>query len=132
MDNINAETNVIAKFDVDIQNYTQRYDLSQFNAITNSGNVQSAAYDATEKVLKVVTKGPNNNYFPLYRGLNGTKRTGVRLHAKGVKFRIIAKTSDGGNFKYGVPASNGYVTNHYKWEQFENQQNGHLGYFTTT
>ena len=110
-----------------LQNNTQRYDFSKFELTNQGGNVLSAAYDATEKALKVVTKGPNNNYFPLYKDLNGTKRTGVRLTAKGVKFRIIAKTSDGGNFKYGVPASNGYVTNHYKWEQFENQQNGHWG-----
>lgn len=128
VDNIKAETIVTAKFSIDIQNNTQRYDFSQFKFTIPSGsNVQSAAYDDTEKALKVVTKGPNNNYFPLYKDLNVTKRTGVRLTAKGVKFRIIAKTSDGGNFKYGVPASNGYVTNHYKWEQFENQQNGHWG-----
>lgn len=128
VDNIKAETIVTAKFSIDIQNNTQRYDFSQFKFTIPSGsNVQSAAYDDTEKALKVVTQGPNNNYFPLYKDLNGTKRTGVRLTAKGVKFRIIAKTSDGGNFKYGVPASNGYVTNHYKWEQFENQQNGHWG-----
>ena len=118
VDNINAETNVTAKFDIDIQNKTQRYELSNFNEITNSGNVQSAAYDATEKALKVVTKGPNNNYFPLYKDLNGTKRTGVRLHAKGVKFRIVAKTSDDKTFQVNVPANDVYVTKHYKWEDF--------------
>lgn len=118
VDNINVETNVIAKFSTDIQNNTQRYDLSNFNEITNSGNVQSAVYDATVEALKVITQGPNNNYFPLYKDLNGTKRTGVRLHAKGVKFRIVAKTSDNKTFQVNVPANDDYVTRHYKWEDF--------------
>lgn len=101
-----------------LQNNTQRYDLSNFNEITNSGNVQSAVYDATVEALKVKTQGPNNNYFPLYKDLNGTKRTGVRLHAKGVKFRIVAKTSDDKTFQVNVPANDDYVTRHYKWEDF--------------
>lgn len=101
-----------------LQNNTQRYDLSNFNEITNSGNVQSAVYDATVEALKVITQGPNNNYFPLYKDLNGTKRTGVRLHAKGVKFRIVAKTSDNKTFQVNVPANDDYVTRHYKWEDF--------------
>ena len=123
VDNINAETNVTAKFDIDIQNKTQRYELSNFNEITNSGNVQSAVYDATVEALKVITQGPNNNYFPLYKDLNGTKRTGVRLHAKGVKFRIVAKTSDNKTFQVNVPANDDYVTRHYKWEDFVLQFN---------
>lgn len=118
VNNINAETKVIAKFSTDIQNNTQRYDLSNFNEITNSGNVQSAVYDATVEALKVITQGPNNNYFPLYKDLNGTTSTGVRLHAKGVKFRIVAKTSDNKTFQVNVPANDDYVTRHYKWEDF--------------
>lgn len=123
VNNINAETKVIAKFSTDIQNNTQRYDLSNFNEITNSGNVQSAVYDATVEALKVITQGPNNNYFPLYKDLNGTTSTGVRLHAKGVKFRIVAKTSDGKTFQVNVPANDDYVTRHYKWEDFVLQNN---------
>lgn len=48
----------------------------------------------------------------------------MRLTAKGVKFRIIAKTSDKDNntFKVNVPESNDYVTRHYKWEDFVNQK----------
>lgn len=106
-----------------LQNNTQRYELSNFNEITNSGNVQSAVYDATVEALKVITQGPNNNYFPLYKDLNGTKRTGVRLHAKGVKFRIVAKTSDNKTFQVNVPANDDYVTRHYKWEDFVLQFN---------
>ena len=129
VDKINAETNVIAKFVVDIQNNTQRYDLSKFNKIENFFNVQSAAYgndDATGKALVVKTKDQYNNYFSLYSSLNGTNSTGVRLTAKGVKFRMIAKTSDNENntFKVNVPESNGYVTRHYKWEDFVNQNTG--------
>lgn len=131
VDNINAETKVIAKFNVDIQNNTQRYDLSKF-VLTNQGNnVQSAeykVYNEYEKALEVKTKGAWDNYFPLYKDLIVTDRTGtgVRLHAKGVKFRIIAKTSDNDNntFKVNVPESNGYVTRHYKWEDFVNQNTG--------
>ena len=43
-----------------------------------------------------------------------------------MKFRIIAKTSDKDNntFKVNVPESNGYVTRHYKWEDFVNQKTG--------
>ena len=129
VDNINAETKVIAKFNVDIQNNTQRYDLSKF-VLTNQGNnVQSAeykVYNEYEKALEVKTKEEWDNYFPLYKDLKGTKRTGVRLTAKGVKFRIIAKTSDNENntFKVNVPESNGYVTRHYKWEDFVNQKTG--------
>ena len=110
-----------------LQNNTKRYDFSTFTEITNSGNVQSAKYDSTNKELVVKTQRAWDNYFPLYNDLKGTNSTGVRVTARGVKFRIIAKTSDGGNFKYVVPASNGNVTNHYKWEQFENQQDGHWG-----
>lgn len=118
VDNINAETKVIAKFSTDIQNNTQRYDFSQFVLTNQGGNVQSATYDATDKVLKVMTKEAWDNYFPLYKDLNGTKRTGVRLHAKGVKFRIVAKTSDNKTFQVNVPANDDYVTRHYKWEDF--------------
>lgn len=109
------------------QNNTKRYDFSTFEEITNPSGVQSAKYDSTNKELVVKTQGAWGNYFSLYKGLNGTKCTGVRVTARGVKFRIIAKTSVGGNFKYVVPASDGNVTNHYKWEQFENQQDGHWG-----
>lgn len=123
VDNINAETKVIAKFSTDIQNNTQRYDLSKF-VLTNQGaNVQSATYDVTEKALKVMTKEAWNNYFPLYKDLNGTTSTGVRLHAKGVKFRIVAKTSDDKTFQVNVPANDDYVTRHYKWEDFVLQNN---------
>lgn len=101
-----------------LQNNTQRYDFSTFKEITNVGNVQSAVYNNTEDALVVTTEGLYNNYFPLYNGLTGTKRTGVRVTAKGVKFRIIAKTSDEKTFQYSVPASDGYVTSHYKWEDF--------------
>lgn len=99
-----------------LQNNTKRYDFSTFKEITNSDNVQSAKYENNELVVK--TMGALNNYFPLYKGLNGTNSTGVRLTAKGVKFRIIAKTSDNKTFQYSVPASDGYVTSHYKWEDF--------------
>lgn len=123
VDKINAETNVIAKFSTDIQNNTQRYDLSKF-VLTNQGaNVQSATYDVTEKALKVMTKEARDNYFPLYKDLNGTTSTGVRLHAKGVKFRIVAKTSDNKTFQVNVPANDDYVTRHYKWEDFVLQNN---------
>lgn len=123
LDEVNAETKVIAKFSTDIQNNTKRYDLSTFELTNQGGNVQSAAYDATEKALKVTTTGLYDNYFPLYNGLTVTDRTGtgVRLTAKGVKFRIIAKTSDKKTFQYSVPASDGYVTSHYKWEDFVQQ-----------
>lgn len=110
-----------------LQNNTKRYDFSTFKEITNSNGVQSAKYDSTNKELVVKTRGAWGNYFPLHTYSNGTNSTGVRVTARGVKFRIIAKTSDGGNFKYVVPASDGNVTNHYKWEQFENQQGGHWG-----
>ena len=107
-----------------LQNNTKRYDFSTFNGITNSGNVQSAKYDSTNKELVVRTQGAWDNYFPLYNDLKGTNSTGVRLTAKGVKFRIIAKTSDKDNntFKVNVPESNDYVTRHYKWEDFVNQK----------
>lgn len=126
VDQINAETKVIAKFSTDIQNNTQRYDLSTFEEITNVGNVQSAKYNSTSKELVVETKRAWDNYFPLYKDLNGTKCTGVRVTARGVKFRILAKTSDKDNntFKVHVPESNGYVTRHYKWEDFVNQGTG--------
>lgn len=107
-----------------LQNNTKRYDFSTFEEITNVGNVQSAKYDPTDKKLVVNTKGAWDNYFPLYKDLNGTNSTGVRLTTKGVKFRIIAKTSDKDNntFKVNVPESNDYVTRHYKWEDFVNQK----------
>lgn len=120
LDEVNAETKVIAKFSTDIQNNTKRYDLSTFELTNQGGNVQSAAYDATEKALKVMTKGPWDNYFPLYKDLTVTDRTGtgVRLTAKGVTFRIVVKTSENKDFHVIVPESNSYVTSHYKWEDF--------------
>lgn len=101
-----------------LQNNTKRYDFSTFKEITNSDNVQSAKYDSTNKELVVKTQRVWGNYFPLYPDLNGTNSTGVRLTAKGVKFRIVAKTSDKKTFQVNVPANDVYVTRHYKWEDF--------------
>lgn len=121
---INAVTNVTAKFDIDIQNNTQRYDISNFKLTNKGSNVQSAAYDyddtKVKKALVVTTKGDQDNYFPLYKNLTVADRTGtgVRLTAKGVKFRIVVKTSDHKDFQVIVPASDSYVTSHYKWEDF--------------
>ena len=109
-----------------LQNNTKRYDFSTFKEITNSNGVQSAKYDSTNKELVVKTRGAWGNYFPLYKDLNGTNSTGVRVTAKGVKFRMLAKTSDekDHSFKVNVPESNDYVTRHYKWEDFVNQITG--------
>ena len=109
-----------------LQNNTQRYDFSNFTLTNQGAHVQSAEYNKSEDALEVTTEWAWDNYFPLYKDLNGTNSTGVRLTAKGVKFRIIAKTSDKDNnsFKVNVPESNGYVTNHYKWEDFVNQYTG--------
>ena len=109
-----------------LQNNTQRYDFSNFTLTNQDAHVQSAEYNKSEDALEVTTEWAWDNYFPLYKDLNGTNSTGVRLTAKGVKFRIIAKTSDKDNnsFKVNVPESNGYVTNHYKWEDFVNQNTG--------
>lgn len=107
-----------------LQNNTQRYDFSNFTLTNQGAHVQSAEYNKSEDALKVTTEWAWDNYFPLYKDLNGTNSTGVRLTAKGVKFRIIAKTSDKDNntFKVNVPESNDYVTRHYKWEDFVNQK----------
>lgn len=101
-----------------LQNNTKRYDFSTFEEITDVGNVQSAKYENNELVVK--TKGPWDNYFPLYKYLTVTDRTGtgVRLTAKGVTFRIVVKTSENIDFHVIVPESNSYVTSHYKWEDF--------------
>lgn len=100
------------------QNNTKKYDLSTFELTNKPSNVQSAVYNVD--ALVVTTRGLYDNYFPLYNDLNGTNSTGVRLTAKGVKFRIIAKT-DNKTFQCSVPASDGYVTSHYKWEDFVQQ-----------
>lgn len=107
-----------------LQNNTKRYDFSKFTLTNQGAHVQSAEYNKSEDALKVTTEWAWDNYFPLYKDLNGTNSTGVRLTAKGVKFRIIAKTSDKDNntFKVNVPESNDYVTRHYKWEDFVNQK----------
>ena len=104
-----------------LQNNTKRFDFSTFEEITNSDGVESAKYNSTNKELVVTTKGKYNNYFPLYNGLTYTDYTGVRVTAKGVKFRIVAKTKDNKTFQYEVPANDGYVTSHYKWEDFVQQ-----------
>lgn len=102
-----------------LQNNTKRYDFSTFKEITNVDNVQSAKYENNELVVK--TKGIFNNYFPFDKGLTYTDYTGVRVTAKGVKFRIVAKTKDRKTFQYEVPANDGYVTSHCKWEKFVKQ-----------
>lgn len=109
-----------------LQNNTKRYDFSNFTLTNQGAHVQSAEYIKSEDALKVTTEWAWDNYFPLYKDLNGTNSTGVRVTAKGVKFRIIAKTSDkkDNSFKVNVPESNGYVTRHYKWEDFVNQSTG--------
>ena len=104
-----------------LQNNTKRYDFSTFKEITNVGNVQSAKYENNE--LVVTTKNIANNYFPFDEGLTYTDYTGVRVTAKGVKFRIVAKRKDGTNFQYEVPANDRYVTTHCKWEDFAEQFN---------
>lgn len=109
-----------------LQNNTQRYDFSNFTLTNQGAHVQSAEYIKSEDALKVTTEWAWDNYFPLYKDLKGTNSTGVRVTAKGVKFRIIAKTFDEKeiSFKVNVPESNGYVTRHYKWEDFVNQSTG--------
>lgn len=102
-----------------LQNNTKRYDFSTFKEITNVGNVQSAKYENNELVVK--TKDISNNYFPFDKGLTYTDYTGVRVTAKGVKFRIVAKTKDHKTFQYEVPANDDYVTSHCKWEKFVKQ-----------
>lgn len=102
-----------------LQNNTQRYDFSTFKEITNVGNVQSAKYENNELVVK--TKSTFDNYFPFDKGLTYTDYTGVRVTAKGVKFRIVAKTKDDKTFQYEVPANDDYVTSHCKWEKFVKQ-----------
>lgn len=102
-----------------LQNNTKRYDFSTFKEITNVGNVQSAKYENNELVVK--TKDISNNYFPFDKGLTYTDYTGVRVTAKGVKFRIVAKTKDDKTFQYEVPANDDYVTSHCKWEKFVKQ-----------
>lgn len=106
-----------------LQNNTKRYDFNNFTLTGQGSHVQSAEYNKSEDALKVTTEWAWDNYFPLYKDLNGTNSTGVRVTAKGVKFRIIAMTSDKDNntFKVNVPESNDYVTRHYKWEDFVNQ-----------
>ena len=104
------------------QNNTKRYDFSTFKEINNVGNVQSAKYENNELVVK--TKFDGNNYFSfdtLDKGLTCKDYTGVRVTAKGVKFRIVAKRKDGTNFQYEVPANDDYVTSHCKWENFVQQ-----------
>lgn len=100
------------------QNNTKRYDFSTFKEY-NKGNVQSAKYENNELVVK--TKDIYDNYFPFDNGLTYKDYTGVRVTAKGVKFRIVAKRKDGINFQYEVPANDGYVTTHCKWEDFVQQ-----------
>lgn len=110
-----------------LQNNTKRYDFSNFTLTNQGAHVQSAEYIKSEDALKVTTEWAWDNYFPLYKDLNGTNSTGVRVTARGVKFRIIAKTSGEkeNSFKVNVPESNGgYVTRHYKWEDFVNQSTG--------
>lgn len=105
-----------------LQNNTKRYDFSTFKEITNVGNVQSAKYENNELVVK--TKDISNNYFPfdtVDKGLTCTDYSGVRVTAKGVKFRIVAKTKDDKTFQYEVPANDDYVTSHCKWEKFVKQ-----------
>lgn len=105
-----------------LQNNTKRYDFSTFKEITNVGNVQSAKYENNELVVK--TRFDGNNYFSfdtVDKGLTCTDYTGVRVTAKGVKFRIVAKREDGINFQYEVPANDDYVTTHCKWEDFVQQ-----------
>lgn len=107
-----------------LQNNTKRYDFSTFKEITNVGNVQSAKYENNELVVK--TKFDGNNYFSfdtVDKGLTCTDYSGVRVTAKGVKFRIVAKRKDGKNFQYEVPANDRYVTTHCKWEDFAEQFN---------
>lgn len=109
-----------------LQNNTKRFDFSNFTLTNQGAHVQSAEYIKSEDALKVTTEWAWDNYFPLYKDLNGTNSTGVRVTARGVKFRIIAKTSGEkeNSFKVNVPESNGYVTRHYKWEDFVNQSTG--------
>lgn len=107
-----------------LQNNTQRYDFSKFTLTNQGTNVQSAVYNNTEDALVVTTKDITNNYFSfdtVDKGLTCTDYTGVRVTAKGVKFRIVAKTTDKKTFQYEVPANDGYVTSHCKWEKFVKQ-----------
>ena len=56
-----------------LHNNTQRYDLSTFKLTNKPNNVQSAEYDGTNKELVVITNGAWDNYFPLFKGLDGSQ-----------------------------------------------------------
>ena len=99
-----------------LHNNTKRFDLPNFKLTDNDTNVKSVVYDGS--ALKVTTTEASNNYFPLSKEVNGTDYTGVRVTAKGVKFRIVAKTSDNKIFQVKVDANTDYVTIHKKWEDF--------------
>ena len=99
-----------------LHNNTKRFDLPNFKLTDNDTNVKSVVYDGS--ALKVTTTEASNNYFPLSKEVNGTDYSGVRVTAKGVKFRIVAKTSDNKIFQVKVDANTDYVTIHKKWEDF--------------
>ena len=99
-----------------LQNNTKRFDLPNFKLTDKDTNVKSVVYDGS--ALTVTTTEASNNYFPLSKEVNGTDYTGVRVTAKGVKFRIVAKTSDNKIFQVKVDANTDYVTIHKKWEDF--------------
>lgn len=99
-----------------LHNNTKRFDLPNFKLTDKDTNVKSVVYDGS--ALKVTTTEASNNYFPLSKEVNGTDYTGVRVTAKGVKFRIVAKTSDNKIFQVKVDANTDYVTIHKKWEDF--------------
>ena len=121
--NVYADVTLTAKFECNIANNTQKVDLTKISTPSNpSNNVTAASWDHTNKELSVKTKNTTDNVLYLKTFQNGDNRgTGIRIHAKGAKYRLIVRlNNDNNNTKkiYINDETGNYVTRHSSWKEF--------------
>ena len=114
---VTTDLTLTAKFECNIKNNTQIVNLTNIQKPDN--NVTAVSWDNTKKELSVTTKDYSNNVLYLKSITDENRGTGIRIHAKGEKYRLLVKLKDGTTKEIRInKTSDDYVTRHYPWKEF--------------
>lgn len=119
----NDNFTLYAKFECNIQNNTQSVPLNvDISSLNKGSNVKNVVYN-TDNELAVTTINTYDNVLYLKTFKTGeNKGTGIRIHARGAKYRLIVRldsNKDSTKVIYINDATdNNYVTRHSSWKDF--------------
>lgn len=115
--NVSSDITLTAKFECNIKNNTQIVNLTNIQKPNN--NVTAVSWDNTNKELSVTTKNNSNNVLYLTSITDANRGTGIRIHAKGAKYRVVVRLNNNDNNTKSIyinETTDGYVTRHYSWK----------------